>query len=42
MCELCLQAGTEEGCVVIFDVSNGGLEFQRSLNRQEGQIVIFK
>ena len=39
---LILQAGTEDGCVVIFDVADGALEFHRTLDRQEGNgIYVF-
>ncbi|XP_041375893.1 U3 small nucleolar RNA-associated protein 4 homolog [Gigantopelta aegis] len=34
-----LAAGTEEGCVVLFDTETGVLEYHRSLDRQEGRIL---
>ncbi|XP_033755544.1 U3 small nucleolar RNA-associated protein 4 homolog [Pecten maximus] len=34
-----LAAGTEDGCVVIFDTENNTLEFKRSFDKQESRIL---
>ncbi|XP_060075369.1 U3 small nucleolar RNA-associated protein 4 homolog [Ylistrum balloti] len=34
-----LAAGTEDGCVVIFDTENNSLEFKRSFDKQESRIL---
>ena len=31
-----LQAGTEDGCVTLFHVTDEGVEYNKSLNKQEG------
>ncbi|KAL5021741.1 hypothetical protein ScPMuIL_000896 [Solemya velum] len=33
-----LAAGTEEGCVVLFDTANGDLQYYRAFDKQEGRI----
>ena len=32
-----LQAGTEEGCVVIFEYTGDGFQYMKSLQKQEGR-----
>ena len=33
---LFVQAGTEEGCVALFDVLSEGVQYDRALNKQDG------
>ncbi len=36
MCIYCLQAGTEDGCVVLFTVTQAGLQYDRPLDKTDG------
>ena len=33
------QAGTEDGCVALFDVTKEGVEYKKALDKQEGGLI---